>query len=269
MVVTSKARQSIQDYLKSERKDNTEYGMKLLEERLSEYNVVLSGRVLRKLMPAYECRNKDELYSKIGAGIISLDNIGSILKENSSTKIQKFWRLLLPGSSTTESNDIDLDDVAPTLDATAHSGEDRGADYVMAECCEPIPGDKVVGYRDPKTGRITIHKSTCDTLIRLAAQSGENIIQESEIKWSQQRAISYLATIEVQGMDRAGIILDLTKVITTDFNINMRTISIHSHDGIFEGTISIYVRDIDNLNVLLDNIRHIKGIDKVKRLLST
>ena len=217
------------------------------------------------------CRNKDELYSKIGAGIITLDNLGAVLKENSSTKIQKFWKLLLPGSSNTESDDLDLDDVAPSLDATAHSGEDRGAepDYVMAECCEPIPGDKVVGYRDPKTGRITIHKSTCDTLIKLAAQSGENIINESEIKWSQQRAISYLATIEVQGMDRAGIILDLTKVITTDFNINMRTISIHSHDGIFEGTISIYVRDIDNLNVLLDNIRHIKGIDKVKRLLST
>ncbi len=271
VVVTSKAKQSIGDYLKSERNNNIEYGMQLLEERLSEYNVVLSGRVLRKLMPAYECRNKDELYSKIGAGIITLDNLGSVLKENSSTKIQKFWKLLLPGSSDTESDDIDLDDVAPSLDATAHSGEDRGAepDYVMAECCEPIPGDKVVGYRDPKTGRITIHKSTCDTLIKLAAQSGENIINESEIKWSQQRAISYLATIEVQGVDRAGIILDLTKVITTDFNINMRTISIHSHDGIFEGTISIYVRDIDNLNVLLDNIRHIKGIDKVKRLLST
>ena len=271
VVVTSKAKQSIGDYLKSERKNNTEYGMQLLEERLSEYNVVLSGRVLRKLMPAYECRNKDELYSKIGAGIITLDNLGAVLKENSSTKIQKFWKLLLPGSSTTENDDLDLDDVAPTLDATAHSGEVRAVepDYVMAECCEPIPGDKVVGYRDPKTGRITIHKSTCDTLIKLAAQSGENIINESEIKWSQQRAISYLATIEVQGMDRAGIILDLTKVITTDFNINMRTISIHSHDGIFEGTISIYVRDIDNLNVLLDNIRHIKGIDKVKRLLST
>ena len=271
VVVTSKARQSIGDYLKSERKNNTEYGMQLLEQELSRYNVVLSGRVLRKLMPAYDCRNKDELYSKIGAGIISLDNLEAILKENSSTKIQKFWRLLLPGSNGNESDDLDLDDVAPTLDATAYNGEDRGADpdYVMAECCEPIPGDKVVGYRDPKSGRIVIHKSTCDTLIKLAAQSGENIIPEREIKWSQQRAISYLATIEVQGMDRAGIILDLTKVITTDFNINMRTISIHSHDGIFEGTISIYVRDIENLNVLLDNIRHIKGMDKVKRMLST
>ena len=271
VVVTSKARQSIQDYLKSERNNNIEYGMRLLEERLSEHNVVLSGRVLRKLMPAYDCRNKDELYSKIGAGIITLDNLDAILKENSSTKIQKFWRLLLPGSNEAENDDLDLDDVAPTLDATAHSSEDRVVepDYVMAECCEPIPGDKVVGYRDPKTGRVTIHKSTCDNLIKLAAQSGENIIKEQEIKWSQQRAVSYLATIEVQGVDRAGIILDLTKVITTDFNINMRTISIHSHDGIFEGTISIYVRDIENLNVLLDNIRHIKGIDKVKRLLST
>ena len=271
VVVTSKARQSIQDYLKSERKNNIEYGMRLLEERLSEHNVVLSGRVLRKLMPAYDCRNKDELYSKIGAGIITLDNLDAILKENSSTKIQKFWRLLLPGSNEAENDDLDLDDVAPTLDATAHSSEDRVVepDYVMAECCEPIPGDKVVGYRDPKTGRVTIHKSTCDNLIKLAAQSGENIIKEQEIKWSQQRAVSYLATIEVQGVDRAGIILDLTKVITTDFNINMRTISIHSHDGIFEGTISIYVRDIENLNVLLDNIRHIKGIEKVKRLLST
>ena len=271
VVVTSKARQSISDYLKSERKNNTEYGMQLLEQELSRYNVVLSGRVLRKLMPAYDCKNKDELYSKIGAGIISLENLGAILKENSSTKIQKFWRLLLPGSNDTESDDLDFDDVAPTLDATAYSGEDRGVepDYVMAECCEPIPGDKVVGYRDPKSGRITIHKSTCDILIKLAAQSGENIIKEKEIKWSQQRAISYLATIEVQGMDRSGIILDLTKVITSDFNINMRTISIHSHDGIFEGTISIYVRDIENLNVLLDNIRRIKGMDKVKRLLST
>ena len=271
VVVTSKARQAIQDHLKSERENNAEFGMQLLEQELSRYNVVLSGRVLRKLMPAYDCRNKDELYSKIGAGIISLDNLGAVLKENSSTKIQKFWKLLLPGSNDEESEDLDLDDVAPTLDATAYSGEDRGAepDYVMAECCEPIPGDKVVGYRDPKSGRITIHKSTCDTLIKLAAQSGENIIKEKEIKWSQQRAISYLATIEVQGMDRAGIILDLTKVITTDFNINMRTISIHSHDGIFEGTISIYVRDIENLNVLLDNIRRIKGVDKVKRLLST
>jgi GTP pyrophosphokinase len=174
----------------------------------------------------------------------------------------------LPGSKEVEDEDVYLDDVAPTLDDTHHTASEE-PEYDMAECCEPIPGDKVVGYRDPKSGRVVIHKSTCDKLIKLAAQSGDNIIGEDEIKWSQQKAVSYLATIEIQGLDRAGVVLDITKLITTDFNINMRTISIHSHDGIFEGTIGIYVKDIDSLNVLLDNIRHIKGVDRVKRLLNT
>lgn len=137
------------------------------------------------------------------------------------------------------------------------------------ECCEPIPGDRVVGYRDPHSGRIIVHKSTCDKLIKLAAQFGNNIIKEDDIKWSQQKAVSYLASVELYGIDRAGIILDLTRLITSDFSINMRAISVQSHDGIFEGTISIYVQDIDSLNALLDNIRKIKGIESVKRLLNT
>uniref|UniRef100_UPI0040562711 RelA/SpoT family protein n=1 Tax=Alistipes sp. TaxID=1872444 RepID=UPI0040562711 len=270
-VVTSKARQAIQSFLKRERENNIEYGMQLLEERLSEYNVTLSGRVLRKLMPAYECRNKDELYTKIGAGIISLENLDKLLKENSSRKILKFWKLLIPGTTAEDDSDIDLDDEAASLDDTALADDEHPSEpeFVMAECCEPIPGDKVVGYRDPQSGRIIVHKSTCDTLIRLAAQFGENIIKEKDIKWSQQKAVSYLASVEIRGIDRTGIILDLTKLITQDFSINMRAISVQSHDGIFEGTISIYVQDIDSLNVLLDNIRKIKGIDRVKRLLNT
>ena len=272
-VVTSKARQAIQSFLKSERQNNIEYGMELLQNRLAEYNVTLSGRVLRKLMPAYECRTKDELYSKIGAGIVKLDNLDKLLKENSSRKILKFWKLFIPGSENDgvdADQDIDLDDEMVSLDDTALSeeGESNESEFVMAECCEPIPGDNVVGYRDPQSGRIIVHKSTCDELIRLAAQFGNNIVKE-EIKWSQQKAVSYLATIEIRGIDRTGIVLDLTKLITTDFNINMRAVAVQSHDGIFEGTISLYVKDIDSLNVLLDNIRRIRGMESVKRLLNT
>ena len=271
VVITSKARQAIQDYLKSEREDNIEHGMRHLEESLAEYNVTLNGRVLRKLMTAYECRNKDELYSKIGAGIIKLDNLESLLKENSSRKVLKFWKLLIPGTKSEETEDIDLEDEATTLDDTVQNEDSAagGPEFVMAECCEPIPGDRVVGYRDPHSGRIIVHKSTCDKLIKLAAQFGNNIIKEDDIKWSQQKAVSYLASVELYGIDRAGIILDLTRLITSDFSINMRAISVQSHDGIFEGTISIYVQDIDSLNALLDNIRKIKGIESVKRLLNT
>ena len=271
IVTTSKARQTIQDYLKRERIDNIEYGMQHLEESLAEYNVTLNGRVLRKLMAAYECRNKDELYSKIGAGIIKLDNLEKLLKENSSRKILKFWKLLIPGSSPIDDNDLDYDDEATTLDDTLNSdiSEDDEPKFVMAECCSPIPGDRVVGYRNPESGDIIVHKSTCDALIKLAAQHGENIIKEEDIKWSQQKAVSYLATVEIYGVDRPSIILDLTKIITADFSINMRAISVQSHDGIFEGSISLYVQDIDSLNMLLDKIRKIKGIERVKRLMNS
>ena len=270
MVVTSKARQAISDFLKGERQNNIEYGMQLLTERLAEYNVMLSGRVLRKLMPAYNCLNKDELYSKIGAGIIQLDNLEKLLKENTSRKILKFWKLLIPGvSGVEESDDVDLDDEALSLEEQAaedladHHSEE--SEFTIAECCEPIPGDNVVGFRDPKTGRVVVHKSTCDTLIRLAAQHGDNIIRD-EIRWSQHKAVSYLVTLELYGIDRPGILLDLTKLVTTYFSINMRAITLQSHDGIFEGKLSLYVTDIDSLNRLLEDMRKIKGMEQVRRL---
>ena len=272
VVITSKARQAIQDHLKREREDNINYGMELLRTRLEEHNVTLSGRVLRKLMPAYECRNKDELYSKIGAGIINLDNLDKLLKENSSRKILKFWKLFIPGMEGAQQgddiDDLDLDDDIMSLDESQSAKDGSAApEFVIAECCEPIPGDNVVGYRDPQRGVIVVHKSNCDTLIRLAAQFGDNIVKD-EIKWSQQKAVSYLSSVEIRGIDRPGIILDLTRLITADFSINMRAINVQSHDGIFEGTISLYVKDIEGLNSLLDNIRQIKGMESVKRLLS-
>ena len=272
VVVTSKARQAIQDFLKGEQQNNVENGMQILAEHLAEHNVMLSGRVLRKLLPAYDCKYKDELYSKIGAGIVKLDNLDKLLKENTTRKILKFWKVLLPGSNEDDKElDLDLDDEAETLEEQALDGEphakEQDMEPIMAECCEPIPGDNVVGYRDPATGRVTIHKSTCDTLIRLAAQHGENIIRD-EIRWSQHKAVSYLATLDIYGIDRPGIILDLTKLITADFNINMRAISVQSHDGIFEGKLSLYVKDIESLNKLIENIRGIKGMEQVKRTLN-
>jgi GTP pyrophosphokinase len=272
VVITSKARQAIQDHLKREREDNINYGMELLRRRLEEHSVTLSGRVLRKLMPAYECRNKDELYSKIGAGIINLDNLDKLLKENSSRKILKFWKLFIPGAEGAQQGDdiedLDLDDDIASLDESQFAKEGSAApEFVIAECCEPIPGDNVVGYRDPQRGVIVVHKSNCDTLIRLAAQFGDNIVKD-EIKWSQQKAVSYLASVEIRGIDRPGIILDLARVVASDFSINMRTINVQSHDGIFEGTISLYVKDIEDLNSLLDKLREIRGMESVKRLLS-
>ena len=262
-VTTAKAKQSIKSFLKRERQNNIERGMQMLDEKMKSLNVKLSGRVLRKITPIYDSKNKEELYSKIGAGIVSLDNLDKALKVNSKSKILKFWTLFIPQKKEDETDDAAIPgELAPAEEAPATEPQ-----FEIAECCKPIPGDKVVGYRDPASGNIIVHKATCDELNRLATQFGRNIVKE-EIKWSQHKAMSYLVTTELRGIDRQGILLDLAKVVSADFNINIREVNIHSHDGIFEGNVSLYVKDAESLHAVMDKLRKIKGIESVKRTLS-
>ena len=262
-VTTAKAKQSIKSFLKRERQNNIERGMQMLDEKMKSLNVKLSGRVLRKITPIYDSKNKEELYSKIGAGIVSLDNLDKALKVNSKSKILKFWTLFIPQKKEDETDDAAIPgEIAPAEEAPATEPQ-----FEIAECCKPIPGDKVVGFRDPASGNIIVHKATCDELNRLATQFGRNIVKE-EIKWSQHKAMSYLVTTELRGIDRQGILLDLAKVVSADFNINIREVNIHSHDGIFEGNVSLYVKDAESLHAVMDKLRKIKGIESVKRTLS-
>ena len=262
IVTTAKAKSAIKSFLKRERQNNIERGMQLLEEKMKSLNIQLSGRVLRKIVPIYECNNKEELYSKIGAGIISLDDLEKVLKVNAKSKILKFWTLFIPQKKEEGDETPQPGDIAPAKDLP-----DNEPQFEIADCCKPIPGDKVVGYRDPATGRIIVHKATCDELNRLAAQYGKNIVKE-EIKWSQHKAMSYLVTLELRGIDRQGLLLDLAKVVSDDSNINIREVNIHSHDGIFEGNVSLYVKDAESLSAVMDKMRKIKGIETIKRKLN-
>ena len=262
IVTTTKAKQAIKSFLKRERPNNIERGMKMLEERMQQLNIPLSGRVLRKIVPIYESNNKEELYSKIGAGIVDLKDLDKVLKVNATSKILKFWTLFINKKEDEEGDDAENPEPnSAKAEESATAGEPQ---FVMAECCKPIPGDSVVGYKDPASHRIIVHKSNCKELDRLAAQFGRNILKD-EIKWSQHKAMSYLSTIELRGIDRTGILLDLAKTVSEDFSINIRQINIQTHDNIFEGTISLYVKDAEGLHAIMDKIRKIKGIDTVKR----
>ena len=262
IVTTTKAKQAIKSFLKRERQNNIERGMKMLEERMQQLNTPLSGRVLRKIVPIYESNNKEELYSKIGAGIVDLKDLDKVLKVNATSKILTFWTLFINKKEDEEGDDAENPEPnSAKAEESATAGEPQ---FVMAECCKPIPGDSVVGYKDPESHRIIVHKSNCKELDRLAAQFGRNILKDG-IKWSQHKAMSYLSTIELRGIDRTGILLDLAKTVSEDFSINIRQINIQTHDNIFEGTISLYVKDAEGLHAIMDKIRKIKGIDTVKR----
>ena len=251
IVTTTKAKQKITAFLKREQQNNVEHGITLFENELAKYNVTMSGRVLRKAMQAYDCKYKDEFYSHIGAGIISLDNIEKILKSSSTSKLLKFWKLR-------QEEDEENEEIN-------ESGDSSDDSFVIAPCCNPLPGDNVVGFRDPVTNKIVVHKATCNELNRLASQYGKNIIKD-KIKWSQHKATAYLSTIELRGIDRMGMLSDITHIVSDDFSINMREIHLRSHDGIFEGKVSLYVQNVDALYALMDKFRHIKGLESVKRI---
>ena len=262
-VTTAKAKQSIKSFLKRERQNNIERGMQMLDEKMKSLNVKLSGRVLRKITPIYDSKNKEELYSKIGR---ESSRSTTWTKPSRSTPRARYSNSG-PSSSPRRRR---TRRTMPQFRAKSPPAEEAPAtepQFEIAECCKPIPGDKVVGYRDPASGNIIVHKATCDELNRLATQFGRNIVKE-EIKWSQHKAMSYLVTTELRGIDRQGILLDLAKVVSADFNINIREVNIHSHDGIFEGNVSLYVKDAESLHAVMDKLRKIKGIESVKRTLS-
>ncbi len=254
-VGTMKAKQSIISYLKRVRQNNIERGISTFERRIREFGITPSARLFRKLLPAYDCTNKDEFYSKLGSEIINLNDIDKVLKQNSQNKVLKFWTFELASNNKPKDIIVKKNDVGDEAEAQK---------FMIAECCNPIPGDNITGYRDPRTGAIVVHKTECPELISLGSQQGQNLV--SNIKWSSYKAESYLSELQLRGIDRVGILRDLIQVITIERNINIRELQIQSHDGIFDGKISLYVPDTDSLNTLMENINKIKGIDKVERM---
>lgn len=263
-VTTAKAKQSIKNYLKRNNEDNVLNGKQIFEIKLREFGLAPSSRIFRKILPAYECSTKDEFYSHLGAGIIDLENIEKILKENTNKKILKFWSLQVAKPFKFLSNNNPNPDSMKQKEMVMDDSDQEDKQFTIAKCCNPIPGDQVMGYKDIYTGEIVVHKTSCDELTRYASQHGDRIIS---IKWSSRKAMSYLSILELRGIDRVGILMDIASVITGELNINIRELSIQSHDGIFEGRISLYVKNIHDLNLIIKKVSEIKGVDKVKRIL--
>ena len=259
-VITTKAKQSIMNFLKKENLNNIANGIVLFEGKLKEYGVPPSARVFRKILPAYECATKDEFYSKLGAGILKLDGLEKILRDNPANKILKFWTLQIPNPFRFLGAEEKKKNKKLVVDPSEETEESQ---FVIAPCCNPIPGDEVVGYKNEVTHKIDVHKKNCNELIKLAAQHGNNL---TPVTWSSHKAMSYLSVLEMRGIDRIGILMELSQVITGELNINIRELHIQSHDGIFEGRISLYVKNIKDLRMIMEKVRRIKGVEQVNRV---
>jgi GTP pyrophosphokinase len=262
-VHTAKAKSSIKNYLKAETKNRIEKGKKLLEDKLETLKLKPSNRIFKKLLPNYQVTSKDELYSKIGIGIISLDDLKRILKKNTKNKWIRYWSLQF--ASKSKKPEKDLNGNARVIDKPILLSEnvhDIEPEYIIAKCCNPIPGDEVIGIKD-EFDQIIVHKSNCPDSIKLSSGHGHRLVN---VRWTTHKFYSFLAKIAISGTDRFGIYNDITTTITKQLNVNIRNINLESHDGIWEGTIELYVHNTKDLNLLIMNIGKIKGVETVYRL---
>ncbi len=141
-------------------------------------------------------------------------------------------------------------------------GEDlQKIDYTLAACCNPIPGDDVFGFVTVNEG-IKIHRTNCPNAAQLMANYGYRIVKA---KWNRQQELSFLTGLRIVGIDDVGLINSLTKVISNDFHVNIRSITVDTNDGIFDGTIKVFVNDKEHLDNLIKNLLDVKGITGVTR----
>ncbi|MBO7478902.1 MAG: bifunctional (p)ppGpp synthetase/guanosine-3',5'-bis(diphosphate) 3'-pyrophosphohydrolase [Bacteroidales bacterium] len=255
-LVTSRARNQVLLSMKSINKDNIQSGIDILKKKLAERNIILQARVIRKLIAYYKMNNKEELYNRIGIGIIDLEDLDDALKSNARKRDVQMWgiKLLSPIK-----NDGKID---KSKDYLLEEDFDKGTiSFHTADCCRPIPGDNVVGVVNGD-GSVTIHKTSCEVFTDFAATNGDKIVS---VKWSKHFMMSYLTQITIRGIDRIGILNEITKEISLVLEVNIRKIVIEAHDEVFEGYIDLYVHNTDDLDHLMERLGNIRGVESVLR----
>jgi len=192
--------------------------------------------------------------------MVTLEDLKKILRKNTTSKWIKYWDLSLAKSAFTKKEDTTAD---PKGTFVVREGlDDDEKNYILAKCCNPIPGDEVIGYKD-EFETVTIHQARCMEAIKLASRQGNRVVP---VKWTKHKILAYLVTIAISGFDRFGVYNNITTVISKELSVNIRTINLHGHDGIFEGTIDLYVHNTTDLNNLIMNLIKIKGVETVHRV---
>ncbi len=300
-VKTPKAKTLILAAIKDEMNTSIKEGQIILDKKLKEMGITPQLRVYKKITEGYGLNNREELYIKIATNVIDLSDLSKLLKKNSSNKFVRYWSLQFSKITGSESNDKEAEesDENEESDEELNSDEsevrtslnqvgtndaskakitsdkiDKKKDYLLrenpldktlsyrvAECCRPIPGDKVIGFIG-EDGEVVVHKSSCKEAIELASREGEKIVKA---KWSKHSVLSFLARISMRGIDRIGILNEVTQYITLVLSVNIRKIFIESHDGIFEGYIDLYVHSTEDLEKLIKQIGTVKGMSHVTR----
>ena len=267
---TARARAKIASILRKEAKANQKEGEKILADFLKEEGIRMDDIAMTKLMRLHNFHTYDELLIAIGSKKLTLgDADRNVFKE----KQEKSWKKLLSFSFGNGKEDKDTTEGKGSQEKAQQEKIDTkkilklteeaiSKEYIMADCCHPIPGDDVLGYINEKN-QVIIHKRQCPIAARLKSSYGNRIIAT---QWDTHKELSFLVTIYVKGIDSVGLLNEVTQIISRQLNVNIRKLTMETNDGIFEGRIQLYVHDVDDVRTICNNLKQVQNIKQVSRI---
>ena len=263
---TSKARNRIKDVIKKKKKEIGERGREVFEWRLKKYEVENGDEILKEILAYFKIPNKEEFFYLLGMHKLSVKELQDFIILKQSGKKVPLEPLGSEGRERIESKQAFeklLKEKWGKDSDMLMIGEDMDLfDYRFANCCQPISGDDVLGFFTPDAG-VVVHRTNCPRAIQLMSNFGSNIIKA---KWTDRKDLTFLAGVRIIGEDRQGIMTDLLKVISVAMKLNMRSITIDSNDGMYEGVFKVFVQDGNELSKLITRLKDVKGVFSVSRI---
>jgi guanosine-3',5'-bis(diphosphate) 3'-pyrophosphohydrolase len=255
-VVTAKAKSKIKASLKDLRKKLTDEGKEIFEKKLRSLKMDPAKVNMNDVLLYYKTPSNAELFYRIAMEVFDLKDLKEVFSPENRKKIKQHSKGEMPTLEETVRKirgSSDMLVIGENLDKI---------DYKLSPCCNPIPGDDVFGFITINEG-IKIHRTNCPNAIQLMSNYAYRIVKA---KWTGQNEIAFLAGIKINGVDEVGVVSAITKVISSELKVNMRSISIESNEGLFEGTIMLFVRNTDHLKKLMQKLSQAKGILNVTRV---
>ncbi len=258
---TARARSKIKSSLKAEKKLIAQEGKEILRRKLKQLKINLDERSVNELVNHFKLQTSLDLFYRIGIG--SIDN--PMLKKFAASRsnvLVSFIKSKIQRKKATPSETINNDEITSKYDMIVFGKEEEKLNYKVASCCNPIPGDKVFGFLSIKEG-IKVHKKNCPNAVSLQSNYAYRIILAKWIDSSQQ---VFRAVIKLTGIDEKGLVSDITKLISSNMNVNIKSIKFDSDSGTFYGEIAVEVNNTSFVTKLMNRLKKINGIEKVSRV---
>jgi len=257
-VKTSRAKSKIRSALKEEKKLLAEDGKEILRRKLKQLKINFDEKNINNLANYFNLKTSLDLFYRVGIGKIENVSLKKFAASNNNRLINFFRNRISRKDKNINHNESEIKN---NFDQIVFGNEDEKLDYSFAKCCNPIPGDNVFGFLTINEG-IKIHKNTCANAISMQSKFAYRILKS---KWIDSSQEEFSSIIKISGIDNLGIVSEVTRIISNSLNINIKKMSFDTEENTFSGTITLKVKTKSILDKLIERLKKINGIEKVKR----